>query len=135
MNSKKSLLGFAIFLIITFAFPLDTLGQQKGKGGPPSWAPAHGYRAQTSHIYFPDNNFYFDLKDNSYIYLNGGNWQVSAKLPSLFAGIDLGHSVKIELEMGSDSPQRYNAEHKVKYKGKKSQVKSKKGNKGKGKKK
>ncbi|MEN8125682.1 MAG: hypothetical protein ABFR32_11190, partial [Bacteroidota bacterium] len=133
MKSKITLFGFAIFLIMAFAMPLDALGQEKGKGGPPSWAPAHGYRAQTSHIYFPDDNFYFDLQNNMYIYMEGSKWQVSAKLPSLFAGIDLKGAVRVELELGSDSPQKYNAEHKVKYKGKSAKVKEKNGNKGKGK--
>ena len=67
-------------------YSLDSLGQEKGKDGPPPLAPAHGYRAKTRHVYFPDHNFYFDVQKNVYIYLNGSTWKVGAKLPSLYAG-------------------------------------------------
>ncbi len=130
MKSKTTLIGLVVFLIVTFTLPLDTLGQGKGKPkGPPPWAPAHGYRAKTKQVYFPEHNFYFDVQKNVYIYFSGDKWQVSAKLPSLYAGFDLKVAVKVELELDTDSPQKYNAEHKVKYKEKA------KGNKGKGKKK
>ena len=130
MKPKTTLIGLAVFLIVTFALPLDTLGQGKGKPkGPPPWAPAHGYRAKTRQVYFPEHNFYFDVQKNVYIYLSGDKWQVGVKLPSLYAGIDLKGAVKVELELDTDSPQKYNADHKVKYKAKA------KGGKGKGKKK
>ncbi|MDH3322196.1 MAG: hypothetical protein OEM04_04350, partial [Flavobacteriaceae bacterium] len=65
----------------------------------------------------------------------GDNWKVDVNLPAIFAGIDLNSSLRIELDLQTDTPQRYNAEHLVKYKGKssKSQVKSKSKNKGKSK--
>ena len=130
MKPKISLIGFVVLLIVTFALPLDTLGQGKGKPkGPPPWAPAHGYRTKTRHVYFPDNNFYFDVQKSVYIYFSGDKWQVGVKLPSLYAGIDLKGAVKVELELDTDSPQKHNVDHKVKYK-----VKTK-GGKGKGKKK
>ncbi len=128
MKTKTPLIVLVIFLIMTFALPTDLFGQGKGKPkGPPSWAPAHGYRAKTRQVYFPEHNFYFDVQKSVYIYFSSDKWQVSAKLPSLYAGIDLKGAVKVELELDTDSPQKYNSDHKVKYK-----VKSK-GKKGKGK--
>ena len=138
MKVKTTLTAFTIMMALFFTLPLDTLGQGKGKGGPPPWAPAHGYRAKTSHVYFPDHNFYFDVQKEVYVYLSGGNWEVGVKLPALYAGIDLKLTTKVELELGSDSPQKHNADHMVKYKakGKGGQVKPKGGQgKGKGKKK
>ncbi len=117
MRPKSFLNILAIVLTLTFTMPLDTLGQNKEKqNGPPAWAPAHGYRAKTRHIYFPDHNFYFDLQKNVYIYLGNDTWRVGVKLPSLYASIDLGKAVKVELELNTDSPQKYNSEHIVKYK-------------------
>ena len=47
--------GLIVILILTLVFSLDTYGQGKNKPkGPPSWAPAHGYRDNTRHIYFPE---------------------------------------------------------------------------------
>ena len=111
--------GLFAILILTLVFSLDTYGQGKNKPkGPPSWAPAHGYRDNTRHIYFPEQNVYYDLQEGLYISLSGDNWQVSASLPSIFSGVDLSIVAKVELDLSTDSPQKYNGEHKVKYKGK-----------------
>lgn len=140
MKTKSTLTGIALLLILAFATTLSTLGQEKEKSkGPPAWAPAHGYRAKTRHIYFPDQNLYFDIQKKVYIYLSADKWQVSVKLPSLYAGIDLKGATKVELELDTDSPQKYNSEHILKYKTKQKgdKVKSKtvEPDKGKGKKK
>ncbi len=119
MKTKFLLAGLVVIMIISLAFSLDTFGQGKEKQkGPPPWAPAHGYRAQTRHVYFPDYNFYFDIQKSVYIHLSGENWQVSAKLPSIFSGVDLKIALKVELDLDTDTPQNYNNDHKVKYKGK-----------------
>lgn len=112
-----TLLGVLI-LVFMLVVPTDVFSQ-----GPPPWAPAHGYRAKTRHIYFPDQNMYYDIQKGVYIYFNNGKWAVSVKVPSLFIGINLGRSTQIELDFYGDSPQRYNYSHKTKYKAKK--VKSK----------
>lgn len=98
-----------------YLIPLEAFSQKKG-GGPPPWAPAHGYRAKTRHIYFPEHNFYYDVQQGVYIYIDGGNWRIGAKLPSLFGNINLSASSKVELELNTSQPQAYNADHKVKYK-------------------
>ena len=145
---KITFTGIIVILILAFTIPFDSFGQGKGTPkGPPSWAPAHGYRAKTRHIYFPDQNFYFDIQANKYIYLKGDAWQVSVALPSLYAGIDLKVASKVELELNTDSPQKFNLDHiakntakefdeKVKMKVKKDgqvSLKVKKGGPGKGK--
>lgn len=116
MKTRNILKGFIIIVTLAFAMPIDLLGQGKAKGGPPPWAPAHGYRAKTRHIYFSEHNFYFDVQRGVYIYMSGGNWQVGVKLPSLFAQVDMKGAVKVELDLNTDSPQKYNSDHKVKYK-------------------
>ncbi len=134
MKIKSTISGFAILLTLTFALPNDIFGQDKG--GPPSWAPANGYRAKTSHIYFPDYNFYFDIQESVYIYMKYKKWQMNIKLPSLYAGIDLSGAFRVELELDADSPQKYNTDHIIKYKvkDKEVKVKGKTNNNGKGKK-
>ena len=127
----------AIILTLSFALPLHTFGQGSKKG-PPPWAPAHGYRAKTRHVYFPVHNFYFDIQRSTYIYISGGQWRVSLNLPSMFVGVDLKKTAKVELELNTDKPQIYNADHKLKYKKIKYKENSKdvqtkpKGNSGKG---
>ncbi len=119
---KKILVLIAFTLSILLAS--DGYSQSK-KHGPPSWAPAHGYRAKTKNIYFPDRNFYYNVEKGTYIYLNGGRWQVSVKLPSILSGFNLVTAHKVELDIDTDSPQRYNANHKIKYKGNSGKAKSK----------
>ena len=58
-------------------------------GGPPPWAPAHGYRAK-QHVYFPDYYTYFDPRRNGYVYWGNNDWIFTPKLPSFLSGVDLG---------------------------------------------
>ncbi|MFN6946967.1 MAG: hypothetical protein ACK4ND_18635 [Cytophagaceae bacterium] len=83
--------------------------------GPPPWAPAHGYRAKTRHIYFQDYDTYYDLQRGVYISLGNGRWEVSARVPSPLKGVNLKLANQIELDLDLDDPQRYYNDHKVKY--------------------
>ena len=131
MKKPSTFMKFGIFIIMFFGLSISMEAQEHKKGGPPSWAPAHGYRANTNYIYFPEKNFYFDLEKRSYIYFSSGNWQVSAALPGLFASVDLGKSVQIELALDTSSPQKFNSVHVIEYKSKHKTHKKPKG-KGKG---
>jgi hypothetical protein len=86
-------------------------------GGPPPWAPAHGRRAKEafrySYYYYPAAGVYFNVSTRTYFYLNGGTWQVSATLPPAVL-LDAGDYVSLELD--TDKPYQYYAEHKTKYK-------------------
>ena len=115
-NRIATLFGVLI-LVFMLVVPTDVFSQ-----GPPPWAPAHGYRAKTRHIYFPDQNMYYDIQRGSYIYFTNGAWSISARVPSIFVGINLGRSTQIELDFYGDRPQRYNYSHKTKYKGHKQKV-------------
>jgi hypothetical protein len=88
---------------------------EKKGGGPPPWAPAHGYRAKTRYVYFKDYPVYYDNDRGVYISLSGSNWSVSAKLPSILSGIDLVAATKIDLDFSGDSPQVEFDSHKKKY--------------------
>ena len=117
------LTGIAIVCLL-LTIPTNSFGQAK-KGGPPPWAPAHGYRANVKHVYFPEHNVYFDVQKAVYISASGSGWSVSVELPSLLKGINLSASTQIELDLNTDKPQQYNSEHKTKYK---AQYKSNSGN-------
>ena len=85
MKSIKSKAFLVILtLIFTVFFTQDIFSQ-----GPPPWAPAHGYRAKTRHIYFPEQNMYYDLQKGVYIYYDNGNWQVNVNLPTVFGSVNL----------------------------------------------
>jgi hypothetical protein len=100
-----------ILLVVFFLSPTEMFSQ-----GPPRWAPAHGYRAKTRHIYFPDQNFYYDIQKRNYIYLRNNSWQISVSVPSIFVGINLGSAPQVELDFTGGNPYRYNSVHIVKYK-------------------
>jgi len=93
------------------------------RGGPPPHAPAHGHRAKHTYRYYPDTAVYFDISRQLYFYLDGGDWSVSASLPS-----DLQVHIGDYVVIGSDSatPYVYADKHKAKYppgKGKKKEKK------------
>lgn len=101
--------GFTVFGGIAHA------GKGKGKGkkvGPPSHAPAHGYRAKYRYRYYSGAHVYFDTGRKLYFFLDGPNWRFSATLPRHLRP-KLGGFV--ELEMDTDSPFTHFKEHKKKY--------------------
>ena len=82
------------------------------KKGPPSHAPAHGYRAKFRYQYYPSCSVYFDIDRKIYFYLNDNDWQTTVSVP--------GHlHVKLKsyvvLEIDTDKPFKYYKEHKKKY--------------------
>ena len=115
-NRTATLFGVLI-LVFMLVVPTDVFSQ-----GPPPWAPAHGYRAKTRHVYFPDHNMYYDIQKNNYIYFTNGKWTISTRVPSIFVGVNLRGSTQVELDFYGDRPQRYNYSHKTKYKGHKQKV-------------
>ncbi|MBW2442006.1 MAG: hypothetical protein JRH12_16120 [Deltaproteobacteria bacterium] len=82
------------------------------KGGPPAHAPAHGYRAKHHYHYYPSASVYYDNERELYFYLEGDNWEVSVSLPGSIR-VRLGDYVSIEME--TDRPYLYHAEHVKKY--------------------
>lgn len=85
------------------------------KHGPPPWAPAHGYRQNTRHIYFPKQQTYYDIERGVYISLQGSKWEVSASIPLPLKGVDIKAAAKIELDFSGEKPQSLFSEHKKKY--------------------
>ncbi len=81
----------------------------------PHWFPTQGFKPATQHIYFPEHNFYYDLNRKVYIYVIGGQWQISPELPPLFDKVDYKNAVLVELVIDTDSPHKHNSEHIVKY--------------------
>lgn len=82
------------------------------KNGPPSHAPAHGYRIKRQYQYYPSSSVYHDADRGLYFYLSGSNWRISASLPADLR-MHLGTSVSIEMD--TDKPYVYNAEHRKQY--------------------
>lgn len=77
------------------------------RGGPPPWAPAHGYRAKHRYRYYPSSHVYCDTSRGIYFYYEGGTWRAGASLPAS-VHIDVGDYVS--LEMDTDEPYRYHSE-------------------------
>ena len=75
------------------------------KGGPPPWAPAHGYRAKHKYRYYPTSRVYYEKKRGVYFYYKDGKWQVSVSLPSF---IRINVNDYVTLEMDTDKPYEYN---------------------------
>ena len=120
---KGLVVAGVLCVLLMFGSNNEALAQGKGKqkkdavkrGGPPPWAPAHGYRAKTRYVFFRDYAVYYDHQEGVYISLAGRNWQVSASLPVNLKGVDLNAAVKIDLEAEGDNPQYQYNEHKQRY--------------------
>lgn len=62
----------------------------------PAWAPPFSYGAGR-YYYFPDVEMYYDLSDQDFVYLDGGQWLFSPVLPPLYAGFDLNNCFVVAL--------------------------------------
>lgn len=94
----------------------EIAAQGKSNGqGPPPWAPAHGFRAKTRHVYFPEYNLYFDIEKRVYIHFQAGRWSISVDLPTRLGNINLRNASKFELDIDIDNPQIYNGEHQMRF--------------------
>lgn len=82
------------------------------KGGPPPWAPAHGYRAKYKYRYYPSSSVYYDSVRNAYFFQDKGSWRASTDLPN-WVKIDKGDYIM--LEMNTDRPYEFHTEVQEKY--------------------
>jgi len=80
--------------------------------GPPSHAPAWGYRAKHLYWYYADAFVYFDVSRRVYFYLEGSNWRVVANLPARYRSRLKSY---VEIEMDTDEPYKFFEEHKKLY--------------------
>ena len=83
-------------------------------GGPPPWAPAHGYRAKHAYQYYPQSEVYYEPARGSYFWYEAGGWQVGVRLPE---HIRLDSSGQVTLDMDSDQPYRYHDAVRAQYGG------------------
>ncbi len=63
----------------------------KKRNGPPSWAPAHGYRAK-NHVYFRDYYTFYDPYRGGYVYRNKNKWIFSRTVPTFLVGVNLNNA-------------------------------------------
>lgn len=82
------------------------------KKGPPSHAPAHGYRAKFRYRYYPSYSVYFDIDRKVYFYLKDNEWQTTVSVPS---HLHLKLDKYVVLEIDTDKPYEYYKEHQKKY--------------------
>lgn len=85
--------------------------KQKGRKGPPPWAPAHGYRHR--HVYFPQYQCYYDNYDGVYIYYSGARWIRTYSIPSFMIGVNLSAARIVELNMDNVVAPQINFEQHI----------------------
>lgn len=109
MKTRNLIIAFVAMLAFTIAMPVES------GATPPPWAPAHGYREKTRQIYFPQQNFYYDLHRGVYIYMNGKNWVTSIAIPMKYRNVNLRVAPQVQMVINSDRPYVYNNNHRTKY--------------------
>jgi hypothetical protein len=81
-------------------------GRTRHKGGPPPWAPAHGYRAKHQYRYWPGQQVYFAPERGLYFWLGQDGWQMGANLPG---GLRLSGDA-VTLDMDAARPYQWHRE-------------------------
>ena len=90
----------------------DSEYRSEKKGGPPPWAPAHGYRAKHKYRYYPSLYVYFDIDRKVYFYLEGDEWELVVTLPE---NITIDGYEYVTLQMDSEKPYEYHVDVVRKY--------------------
>ena len=91
--------GLALLLSfqVGYAKPESKKIKTKEKaGGPPAWAPAHGYRRKFQ--YWPQQKVYYDGTKKQYFWLQAGNIKVGSKLPSWIQIAGAGTTKELDAE-------------------------------------
>ena len=79
---KLKLFAAVALFSCTLLFSQHLLSQQaqpkkeSQKSENPNWAPEKGYDNSVKNIYFPEQNVYFNLDKNTYMYKDGDKWKV-----------------------------------------------------------
>lgn len=72
------------------------------RNGPPSWAPAYGYRYNTRYMYYRDYNVYYDCHRNVFITWTGRNWMISTRVPDVMCHVDFRRAVVTGVDYWDD---------------------------------
>ena len=83
-------------------------------GAPPVWGPV-GY-TNMEYYYLPDIEAYYDVRAAQFIYLGGGTWVRSSRLPRQYRNYDLYSGYKVVLnDYHGRTPYVYYNKHRTKY--------------------
>jgi len=105
---KTKLFTIALSVIFALSLSMPTEVSARNNHRVPFWALAHGYRAQTRQVYFPEYNMYYDIQRGMYISVDNGRWSASLNLPIRFGNANFRNARYVELNVNSRAPQCYN---------------------------
>ncbi len=98
---RKHALRLLAVSAVWLVLPLPVLAD------PPSWAPAHGYRARQHHyVYYPRHEVYYAPSSQLWFWLDAGRWRTGADLPGriVVAGLPA-----MSIFLGTERPYEMNA--------------------------
>ncbi len=87
-------------------------------GGPPPWAPAHGWRAKHHYVYYPDAEVYYAPESRRWYWQDRNGWRDGSILPLALralvriGGIDIGLDVARPYLRNRQVVQRYGGHHR-----------------------
>jgi hypothetical protein len=91
--------------ILLLLISIGTMAAEvNAQGGPPPWAPAHGYHAKARYTYFPSLNFYYDTKVGVYFFLDGSSWIKRTTLPSSYKNYNWSKYKNEEFDWSNNQP-------------------------------
>lgn len=95
--------GLAVALLFCFGLnsdsvQADAIKKERKHGGPPPWAPAHGYRAKFR--YYPKQKVYYYPERKQYFWVDSGIVKVGLKLPDWIKISGSG----VDKELDTDKP-------------------------------
>lgn len=111
---KYSNLSNFVSLLVFFLF----LSINSISAAIPNWIELDKLNKKTSHVFLPNQNVYFDLVTEHYIYVENGSWVSSMNKPSFLEEIDLNREIKVQLRLKDNTKLYKNNSNHLKMYGK-----------------
>ena len=111
-NKSIPWIGLLSIVVMFFGLSMGCLYYSHDNGGPPPWAPAHGYQAKHQYLYYPSAFVYFDSTRNLYFYQDRGKWKGDTSRPN---GLHLRNDEAVHLDMDTDKPYNFHKDVTKRY--------------------
>jgi len=111
-NKSIPWIGLLSIVVMFFGLSMGCVYSSYDRGGPPPWAPAHGYRAKHQYLYYPSVSVYFDIDRKVYFYQDRGKWKGGNSRPN---SLYLRKDEAVHLDMDTDKPYKFHKDVTKRY--------------------
>jgi hypothetical protein len=107
-KALKSLIFLEIIILFTSACGPVVYIAQNNESPQPVWASDYDNYQMVNYYYFPDCDMYYDVRNQQYVYQEGGIWYFSHQPPAVYASYDYNTGYIIAIDYHTKRPWIHN---------------------------